>query len=54
MECETVEAYINSNSSPCLMKSEEDKGLHKYHYANAVIIFRYNIRIILIFKETRM
>ena len=25
MECETVEAYINSNSSPCLMKSEEDK-----------------------------
>ncbi|NOR24319.1 MAG: DNA polymerase III subunit beta [Desulforhopalus sp.] len=26
MECETVEAYINSNSSPCLMKSEEDKG----------------------------
>jgi len=26
MECETVEAYINSNSSPCLMKSEEDQG----------------------------
>jgi DNA polymerase-3 subunit beta len=26
MECETVEAYINSNSSPCLMKSEVDKG----------------------------
>jgi len=26
MECETVEAYINSNSSPCLMKSGEDKG----------------------------
>ncbi|MBU1566786.1 MAG: DNA polymerase III subunit beta, partial [Proteobacteria bacterium] len=26
MDCETVEAYINSNSSPCLMKSEEDKG----------------------------
>ncbi len=26
MECETVDAYINSNSSPCLMKSEEDKG----------------------------
>ncbi len=26
MECETVEAYINSNSSPCLMKSEDDKG----------------------------
>jgi DNA polymerase-3 subunit beta len=26
MECETVEAYINSNSSPCLMRSEEDKG----------------------------
>ncbi len=26
MECETVEAYINSNSSPCLMKSDEDKG----------------------------
>ncbi len=26
MDCETVEAYINTNSSPCLMKSEEDKG----------------------------
>lgn len=26
MECETVEAYINSNNSPCLMKSEDDKG----------------------------
>ena len=26
MECETVEAYINSNASPCLMKSEDDKG----------------------------
>lgn len=26
MECETVEAYINSNSSPCLMKSVEDQG----------------------------
>jgi len=26
MECETVEAYINSNNSPCLMKSEEDIG----------------------------
>ena len=26
MECETVDAYINSNSSPCLMQSEEDKG----------------------------
>ncbi|MCP4337328.1 MAG: DNA polymerase III subunit beta [Desulfobulbaceae bacterium] len=26
MECETVQAYINSNSSPCLMKSEDDKG----------------------------
>jgi len=26
MECEKVEAYINSNSSPCLMKSEEDLG----------------------------
>lgn len=26
MECETVEAYINSNSSPCLMKSEDDTG----------------------------
>lgn len=26
MECETVEAYINSNSSPCLMKSEDDQG----------------------------
>lgn len=26
MDCETVEAYINTNSSPCLMKSEEDQG----------------------------
>lgn len=26
MDCETVEAYINSNSSPCLMRSEDDKG----------------------------
>jgi len=26
MDGETVEAYINSNSSPCLMESEEDKG----------------------------
>ncbi|NTU72828.1 DNA polymerase III subunit beta, partial [Candidatus Roizmanbacteria bacterium] len=26
MDCETVEAYINSNSSPCLMKSDEDQG----------------------------
>jgi DNA polymerase III subunit beta len=26
MECETVEAYINSNNSPCLMKSVEDEG----------------------------
>ena len=26
MECETVEAYINSNNSPCLMKSEDDIG----------------------------
>lgn len=26
MECEKVEAYINSNNSPCLMKSEEDQG----------------------------
>lgn len=26
MESEMVEAYINSNSSPCLMKSEVDKG----------------------------
>jgi DNA polymerase-3 subunit beta len=26
MECETVKAYINSNSSPCLMKSDDDKG----------------------------
>jgi DNA polymerase III subunit beta len=26
MECETVEAYINSNNSPCLMKSIEDEG----------------------------
>ena len=26
MDCETVEAYINTNASPCLMKSEDDKG----------------------------
>jgi DNA polymerase-3 subunit beta len=26
MEGETVEAYINSNASPCLMKSEDDRG----------------------------
>lgn len=26
MDCETVEAYINSNSSPCLMKSDDDTG----------------------------
>ncbi len=26
MECETVEAYINSDDSPCLIKSQEDKG----------------------------
>jgi DNA polymerase-3 subunit beta len=26
MECEYIDAYINSNSSPCLMKSEDDKG----------------------------
>ena len=26
MECEAIEAYINSNNSPCLMKSEDDIG----------------------------
>lgn len=26
MDCETVEAYINTNSSPCLMKSIDDPG----------------------------
>jgi len=26
MDCEIVEAYINTNNSPCLMKSEDDKG----------------------------
>lgn len=26
MECETVEIYINSNNSPCLIRSEDDKG----------------------------
>ena len=26
MECETVEAYINSNNSPCLIRSTDDKG----------------------------
>ncbi len=26
MECDVVDAYINSNSSPCLMKSDMDEG----------------------------
>lgn len=26
MECEAIEAYINSNNSPCLMKSDDDIG----------------------------
>jgi DNA polymerase III subunit beta len=26
MECDTVSAYINSNNSPCLMKSDDDEG----------------------------
>lgn len=26
MECDTVKAYINSNNSPCLLKSDDDKG----------------------------
>ncbi len=26
MECDTVDAYINSNNSPCLMKSDDDEG----------------------------
>lgn len=26
MECETVEAFINSNNSPCLIRSLDDKG----------------------------
>jgi len=26
MSCDTVKAYINSNNSPCLMKSEADQG----------------------------
>lgn len=26
MECDTVDAYINSNNSPCLMKSDVDEG----------------------------
>lgn len=26
MECEEIEAYINSTNSPCLLKSEKDKG----------------------------
>lgn len=26
MECETVDAYINSNNSPCLLKSDFDQG----------------------------
>jgi DNA polymerase III subunit beta len=26
MNGDTVEAYINSNNSPCLIRSEEDQG----------------------------
>lgn len=26
MECDTVDAYINTNKSPCLMKSDSDEG----------------------------
>ncbi len=26
MECDTIDAYINSNNSPCLMKSDQDEG----------------------------
>lgn len=26
MECDTVKAYINSNNSPCLLKSDDDRG----------------------------
>lgn len=26
MECETIQAYINSNNSPCLIRSDDDKG----------------------------
>lgn len=26
MECDSVDAYINSNNSPCLMRSEDDEG----------------------------
>jgi len=26
MRCDTVDAYINSNNSPCLLKSDDDKG----------------------------
>lgn len=26
MECDTVKAFINSNNSPCLMRSDDDKG----------------------------
>jgi DNA polymerase-3 subunit beta len=26
MECETIQAYINSNNSPCLIQSDVDKG----------------------------
>ena len=26
MECDSVDAYINSNNSPCLMKSGADEG----------------------------
>ena len=26
MECDTVDAYINSNNSPCLLKSDFDEG----------------------------
>ncbi len=26
MECESIQAYINSNNSPCLIKSDQDEG----------------------------
>ena len=38
MECETVEAYINSNNSPCLMKSDDGQGVYQYHHADATVI----------------
>ena len=37
MECDTVDAFINSNNSPCLLTSEVDEGFFRHNNAYAVI-----------------